>query len=113
EKDRSRRYETVNGMARDIERYLHNEPVVARPPSNLYRIQKAIRRHRVAFAASTAVAVALVLGVVVSSWQAVRATRAEQEQALQRARADEETVHARRAEQETREQLWRSYVNQA
>ena len=35
-KDRARRYDTANGLARDVERHLHNEPVVARPPSRLY-----------------------------------------------------------------------------
>ncbi len=113
EKDRQRRYETVNGLARDIERHLHHEPVVARPPSTLYRFQKAARRHRVAFTAGAAVAVALVLGVVDSTWQAVRATRAEGEQKRQRERADDEAAHAKRAELETREQLRQSYLDQA
>jgi len=40
EKDRARRYETANGLAMDVQRYLSNEPVVARPPSKLYRLQK-------------------------------------------------------------------------
>ncbi len=75
EKDRARRYETANGLARDIERHLANEPVVARPPNALYRWQKVIQRNRLAFAAGTAVALALVLGAVVSisMWQAARA----------------------------------------
>src|SRR5689334_20304446 len=51
EKDRTRRYETANGLAMDIERYLTSEPVLARPPSTLYRCQKLIRRNKVAFAA--------------------------------------------------------------
>src|SRR5207245_6256801 len=45
EKDRARRYETANGLAEDIKRHLENEPVVARPPSAVYRMQKAIRRN--------------------------------------------------------------------
>ena len=77
EKDRARRYETAIGLARDIERHLHNEPVVARPPSRLYEIQKALRRHRVGFAAAGAVLAALVIGVVVSTLEAVRAKQAE------------------------------------
>jgi serine/threonine protein kinase len=60
EKDRSRRYETANGLANDILRHLNNEPVVARPPSNYYRLQKTFHRNKGAFAAITAVA--LVLG---------------------------------------------------
>ena len=42
EKDRTRRYETANGLARDIKRHLNNEPVVARPPSVSYRLQKSL-----------------------------------------------------------------------
>ena len=77
EKDRTRRYETANGLAADIQRHLDNEPVVARPPSTGYRFQKMVRRNKLAFAAASAVTTALVLGMVVSTWQAIRATRAE------------------------------------
>jgi len=77
EKDRARRYETANGLARDIERCLHNEPVVARPPSRLYEFQKTVRRHWVSFAAVTAVLSALAIGMVVSALEAARARRAE------------------------------------
>jgi len=52
EKDRARRYETANGLARDVQRYLTDEPVVARPPSKLYRFQKMARRNKLAFAAA-------------------------------------------------------------
>jgi eukaryotic-like serine/threonine-protein kinase len=64
EKDRRRRYETANGLAADLQRYLTNEPVVARPPSAFYRFQKALRRHKVAFATTTAVTVSLVVGLL-------------------------------------------------
>lgn len=67
EKDRSRRYETANGLGMDIQRYLNDEPVVARPPSNFYRFQKLFRRHKVLFAALGAVAVALLIGLAVST----------------------------------------------
>ena len=77
EKDRTRRYDTANGLAMDLQRHLNNEPVVARPPSTAYRIQKAIHRHKLAFAAGAAVALALLAGVAVSTTQAIRATRAE------------------------------------
>ena len=77
EKDRSRRYGTANGLAADIERHLNNEPVVARPPSNIYRFQKFVRRNKLAFAAVTAISCVLVFGTIVSTWLAVRATRAE------------------------------------
>ena len=77
EKDRARRYETANGLAMDIERHLNNEPVLACPPSRVYRLQKMVRRNKLAFTAGTAVAAALVVGVIVSAWQAERAWRAE------------------------------------
>jgi serine/threonine protein kinase/tetratricopeptide (TPR) repeat protein len=80
EKDRARRYETANGLARDIERHINCEPVVAGPPSNLYRFQKFVRRNKLMFRAATAVLTVLVLGVAASIWQAVRATLAEREQ---------------------------------
>src|SRR5438874_10921442 len=54
EKDRTRRYETANGLASDIQRHLSNEPVIARPPSQFYRFQKAVRRNKVAFTAASA-----------------------------------------------------------
>ncbi|MBI3850249.1 MAG: serine/threonine protein kinase [Verrucomicrobia bacterium] len=68
EKDRTRRYETANGLARDIERHLNNEPVVARPPSAAYRFQKLVRRNKIAVAATSAVAAALIFGLGVSTW---------------------------------------------
>jgi hypothetical protein len=77
EKDRARRYETANGLAADLKRHLNNEPVVARPPSTVYRLQKAWRRNKVAFTAAAVVAAALVLGIGISTWQAVVATGAK------------------------------------
>jgi len=77
EKDRTRRYETANGLATDIQRHLNNEPVRACPPSTVYRLQKLMRRNKLAFATAGLVTTALVLGITVSTWQAVRATNAE------------------------------------
>jgi tetratricopeptide (TPR) repeat protein len=71
-----------------VARHLKSEAVVARPPSNLYRFQKLVRRNKLAFTAAAAVAWILVLGVVVSTWQAVRATRAEREQVRLRQQAE-------------------------
>ena len=97
EKDRTRRYETANGVAQDIERHLKHEPVVARPPSVGYRLQKSFRRNKLVFTAAGLVGLVLVLGVVVSSWQAIRATKARRDEAAARVRADSEKE---RAEQE-------------
>jgi serine/threonine protein kinase len=63
EKDRTRRYETANGLAQDIERHLTNEPVVARPQSTAYRVQKFFRRNKVMVSATSLVALALVVGL--------------------------------------------------
>ncbi len=63
EKNRTRRYDTANGLADDIKRHLKNEPVVARPPSVAYRCQKFVARNKVALIGSAAVLVALVAGL--------------------------------------------------
>jgi serine/threonine protein kinase len=87
EKDRARRYETANGLAADIERYLSSEPIAARPPSGFYRLQKMVRRNKATFTAAAAIAVMLIVGVVMSTWQAVRAT-------TEKRRADEQAAIA-------------------
>lgn len=77
DKDRSRRYETANGLARDIQRYLTDEVIEARPPSVGYRLRKLVKRHRTAISTSIAFLILLVVSSIVSTWQAVRATNAE------------------------------------
>ena len=94
EKDRTRRYDTANGLAMDIQRYLTSEPIVARPPSNLYRFQKLVRRNKLVFAGVAAIMAALAVGASVSTWQAVRARRAEQAAKQERERAMEEAKRA-------------------
>ncbi|MBL9002153.1 MAG: protein kinase [Phycisphaerae bacterium] len=64
EKDRSRRYETANGLASDIRRYLNDEPVTASPPSTVYRMRKFVKRNRTGVIAGTLIAAALVLGMI-------------------------------------------------
>src|SRR5947208_8598771 len=88
EKDRTRRYDTANGLASDIQRHLNNEAVLARPASAAYRFQKLVRRNKLAFAAAAAIAMVLVIGVIVSMWQAIRATQAKREAVEQRQSAD-------------------------
>jgi serine/threonine protein kinase len=79
EKDRSRRYETANGLARDLEHYLHDEVVEAQPPTAAYRLRKFVRKHRASLTTAATIMLLLVAGAAVSTWQAVRATRAEAE----------------------------------
>jgi len=98
EKDRTRRYETANGFAMDVQRYLADEQVLACPPSLGYRMRKFTRRNRVAIITATLVAAALVLGTIVSTWQAIRAETARKSERQQRLDADD----ARLAEAEQR-----------
>jgi serine/threonine protein kinase/tetratricopeptide (TPR) repeat protein len=94
EKDRSRRYDTASNLAKDVEHYLKDEPVEARPPSAWYRFRKLARRNKVALTTAALVAVALLLGTAVSLWQAVRAS-AERDLALAaEQRADAEKASA-------------------
>ena len=88
EKDRARRYDTANGLAADLQRHLNNEPVAACPPSNLYRFQKLVRRNKLAFAAASAVAAALLLGLATSTWLLVkeRESRRQADAAAQKSR---------------------------
>ena len=79
EKDRNRRYETANGLARDLERYLDDEPVQACPPSARYRLSKFARRHRTALATAGLFALLLIGGAAVSTYSAIRARQAEAE----------------------------------
>jgi eukaryotic-like serine/threonine-protein kinase len=72
EKDRTRRYETATGLAADIQRHINNEPVLASPPSNLYKFQKLVRRNKLAFAAISSVAAALLIGFGFSTWMFLR-----------------------------------------
>lgn len=118
EKERDRRYETANALAMDVLRHLENEPVTARPPSTTYRFQKFARRNRLILTASSLVALAmalailellkaretisvvvvavlLVLGIILTSREALRARRAEREEA--RSRRVAETARANEA----------------
>jgi non-specific serine/threonine protein kinase/serine/threonine-protein kinase len=100
EKDRSRRYETANGLARDIERYLHDEAVEACPPSAAYRLRKLARKYRTPLRAAAVCVMLLIAGVAASTWQAIRATRAEAAALAER----DEKEQARQAEAREREQ---------
>lgn len=77
EKDRAHRYETANGLAADLRRYLNHEPVVARPPARTYQVRKFARRHRVGVAASAMIIATLTAstGVSVSLAQVAAAER--------------------------------------
>jgi serine/threonine protein kinase len=95
EKDRNRRYETANGLARDLQHYLDDEPVQACSPSASYKLRKLARKYRKVLGVAVAFVALLVLGVVISSLLAVRATLATTEASAQR---DAATKAAARAE---------------
>jgi WD40 repeat protein/serine/threonine protein kinase len=93
EKDRSRRYDTASGLARDVERYLADEPVEACPPSARYLLSKFARKHRKALATAAAFAVMLAAATVVSACLALWAVSAEKE-------ADQRRIDAEGAERD-------------
>jgi len=95
EKDRQRRYATVNGLAVDVQRYLRNQPVSARPPSRMYSLSKMVRRNRATFAAGTAVAAALVIGLGTSTVLFFRERDARQQQAKLLAEAEKNATITR------------------
>jgi serine/threonine protein kinase/WD40 repeat protein len=106
DKDRDRRYETANGFAMDVRRYLADEPVHACPPSATYRLRKFTRRNKGILATVAVVALALVIAATVSAWQAIRATDAEN------ATSDQLRL-TQQAENNATRRLYRSLVAQA
>jgi tetratricopeptide (TPR) repeat protein len=97
EKDRNRRYETANGLARDIEHYLHDEPVQACPPSAGYRLRKLVRRHKGPVLAAATIFLVLVGGIVGTTWGMFRAraaarTEKEAKETAQQSEAETKAV---------------------
>lgn len=102
DKDRNRRYETANGLANDIQRYLHDEPVAARPASASYRFRKFARRNQKLLATVVVLAAAMIVGTAVSTREAIRATRAEA-LAAKRLQAETNAHHEADAERQRAE----------
>jgi len=95
EKDRARRYATANGLAMDIQRYLCDEPIVARPPSTAYKFRKLALRNKLWFAASSLVLLSLVIGLSMTTWSLTRERRARHESDELRKRAEIESTQSR------------------
>jgi tetratricopeptide (TPR) repeat protein len=119
EKDRTRRFDTANALAADLQRFLDNEPVEARPPSNVYRFQKLVRRNKMAFAAIFGIVAALALGFAVSLNLYIkektalrRALQVEQEEVGLRKQAEAglEIERKQREYAEIGNKLWRAGV---
>ena len=107
EKDRDRRYETANGLAADLRRYLDDEAVQACPPTAAYRLSKFAKKYRAALATACAFVLVLVGATVISLWQAVRANQARAEAVLayaaetrQRREAQDQRDRAFKAEED-------------
>ncbi len=120
EKDRTRRYETANGLARDVERHLAGETVVAAPPSAAYRMRKFVRRHRVWVMAGSMVAGVLVLGIFGTTggmlWalrETGKATRAAQSEAQAKRRAEDNASAARLAAENAERAAYRAQLMSA
>ena len=95
EKDRNRRYDSAGSLARDVERYLHDEPVQACPPSTSYRFRKFARRNKTLLAAGGAIAAALVTGLGLSTWMYFRERAAVQVAKANEVRATTESARAK------------------
>ncbi len=81
EKDKDRRYQTATELAADLRRYLTDEPIVARPPSTFYQLRKFTRRNRALVGGVAVAMIALMLGTVAATWQAVEARNEAAKQA--------------------------------
>ena len=79
EKDRNRRYDSASAFASDVQRYLRDEPVQACPPTLIYKLGKIVRRHQKAVLAISMVLLALLGGIIGTTWGMLRATSAEAE----------------------------------
>jgi serine/threonine protein kinase/tetratricopeptide (TPR) repeat protein len=94
EKDRRRRYPSVSELAADIHRHLEDHPVLAGPPSKLYRARKFVRRHRAAVSAGLIIAASLVAGMIGVGWEARIAEMRRRDAEVQRARANAQAAQA-------------------
>jgi non-specific serine/threonine protein kinase/serine/threonine-protein kinase len=102
EKDRALRYETADGFAQDIQRFINGEVVLACPPSVRYRIAKFARRNRTLLATTVLLMASLVTGLIATTWQAVRATQAEAKAQFEKGEKEAARLEALRTAEELR-----------
>ncbi len=120
EKDRNRRYETAKDFAADVQRYLNDEPVQTCPPSAGYRLRKLVRRHRGPVLAAVLLVLALVGGIIGTTWGMLRATDAQAD-AVSEAKQKEDALldkeaaleDAQQSERDAKDSLWLSLYEQA
>lgn len=114
-KERDRRYETANGFAKDIERFLDHEPVQAGPPSASYRLRKFYQRNRLQVAAASIVLLTLIGGIIGTSiglWEANRQTEIARTAAVKADLATEQERQAKRSEAEQKEVAQRAATSE-
>jgi non-specific serine/threonine protein kinase/serine/threonine-protein kinase len=104
EKDRVRRYETANGLAMDLQRYLADEPVTAAAPSAAYRVRKFVRRNKGPVLAASIVVIVLVAGIIGTTAGLVGQARQRRIAEQQRAEADRQRIEAQRQEEQAKQQ---------
>lgn len=112
EKDRRRRYETANALAMDIRRYLNSEPVLACPPSQIYRLQKLAARNKVVFVSGAIVLITLVAGLGISTQFYFKEREGRMEQARLRQMAEQARANELQLQQqvEAREKVTQAGV---
>jgi WD40 repeat protein len=108
EKERSRRYETANGLAMDLQRYLNDEPVVAGPPTVGYRARKFVRKHRTAVAVAAGFVMLLAVASMVSTGLALWANRERKDKEEQTRRAEQKAIEESEAKEEVSRQRERA-----
>jgi hypothetical protein len=116
EKERSRRYDTANALAADLQRFLQDQPVSAGPPSAVYKVRKFLRRHRGPVAATAILLIAIVAGAGIAVSQAFRAKEAESLARRNEIAAKEEREAAQKAaegERQAREAVERLAIKAA
>jgi serine/threonine protein kinase/WD40 repeat protein len=113
EKDRARRYETAGSLALDLQHYLRDEPVEACPPSVSYRLRKFVRRNRGPVLAAASIVLALVAGIIGTTWGMIHATDARAVAVNAAKQKDAALAAARQSEQGATDQLFLALYNRA
>jgi serine/threonine protein kinase/WD40 repeat protein len=113
EKDRNRRYETASAFAADVQRYLNDEPVLACPPTLGYKVRKIVRRHRSAVLAISLVVLALVGGIIGTTWGMLSATDAQAYAVNEAKQKDDALADKEAALADAQDKLFLALVNRA
>jgi serine/threonine protein kinase/WD40 repeat protein len=113
EKDRSRRYESASALAADVQSHLNDEPVQACPPSLGYRLRKFVRRHKGAVLAASLVLLALVGGIIGTTWGMIRATDAQANAVNETKQKEGALAAAQRSERDAKDQLFLALLHRA